>query len=149
MFSSFRRSMIILALIACNLSWLGLGHLQADERAFRGTASGSVVGQIPPNGLEIRATGQATHLGNYTRCEQIFVGADGSISGQISFKAANGDILRANVTGQFVSLTTAVGEYQFVGGTGRFASASGVASFQAVTPDGTLVNVQFAGKISY
>jgi hypothetical protein len=144
---NFRVSMLILAFAVCSFCWPGAS--QAQVRPFSGAASGSVAGQIPPNGLEVHAAGQATHLGKFTRVEQIYVDGTGAITGQVRFVAANGDALCATITGQFISQTTAVGEYQFVGGTGRFSSATGQASFQAVTPDGQKVDIQFAGKISY
>ena len=147
MCNTFRLSVLILALVVC-IPCLS-GHAQDQERPFSGTAAGSVTRQIPPNGLEVSAAGRATHLGNFTRVEQIFVDGAGAVTGQVTFAAADGDLLRATITGQFVSATTAVGEYHFAGGTGRFASAKGQASFQAVTPDGTQVNFQFSGKISY
>ncbi len=120
-----------------------------QDRPIQGMADGSVVGQIPPNGLEISYVGRASHLGKHRRDEVLFLNPDGSVTGQIVFYSANGDQLNANVTGQFVSPTTAQGHYSFAGGTGRFTGATGQAQFEAVTPDGLNVRVRFSGTINY
>lgn len=124
-------------------------QLAAQECRFFGTARGAIVGQIPPNGLELVATGRATQLGRFHRTETLYLNPDGSFQGQIVFFAANGAELWANVSGQFVSPTDAVGQYQFTGGTGRFRNASGNAVFQAHTPDGVNMSVQFHGRLRY
>jgi hypothetical protein len=72
----------------------------------------------------------------------------GTFTGTIVFVAANSDELWANVVGGFISPTTAVGQYAFVGGTGRFAAASGDATFQAESPDGIQLSVRFVGTLS-
>ena len=120
-----------------------------QDRPINGTADGSVVGQIPPNGLAISYLGGASHLGRHRRDEVLFLNPDGSFTGQIVFYSSNGDQLNANVTGQFVSPTTAQGQYSFAGGTGRFHAATGNATFEAVTPDGLNVRVRFSGTINY
>lgn len=122
---------------------------QATERPFAGTANGAIVNQIPPNGIVIAASGQATHLGQFRRQETIYLNPNGSIEGHIVFYSADGDELRAAIHGQFTSATTVAGQYQFAGGTGRFANAVGNAEFRAVTPDGVRVTVQFQGRIRY
>ncbi len=119
------------------------------SRPFHGNAIGSVVGQIPPNGLVISSKGNATHLGNFTRDEVLFINPDGSFTGQIVFYSANGDQLNANVVGQFISATTAIGHYSFAGGTGRFEGATGQVEFEAVTADGLNVQIRFVGRIRY
>ena len=98
-----------------------------QDRPIFGLAAGSIVGQIPPNGLELAYTGRASHLGDFTRTETLFLNPDGSFVGQVVFVAANGDKLFADIDGQFISPTTAVGGYEFTGGTGRFLHATGIA----------------------
>jgi len=119
---------------------------------FKGGAAGAVVGVEPTTDgvrLTIHASGVATHLGKFDRVEELLLDpATGGVTGTIVFVAANSDELHVNVVGGFVSPTTALGEYEFVGGTGRFANASGSASFEAVSPDGIEVAVQFAGTLS-
>ena len=125
------------------------GWPSIKDLPFRGTAAGAVVDQIPPNGLEVQTRGKATHLGKFRRTEFLFLNPDGSFVGQLVFFAANGDQLSADIEGQFISQTEAVGKYYFTGGTGRFSGASGEADFEAITPDGIQVTVVFDGRIRY
>ena len=119
---------------------------------LKGRAAGAVVAVEPtPEGvlLTIHASGNSTQLGDFHRVERLLLDPDtGTFTGTIVFVAANSDELRASVVGAFVSPTTALGDYAFVGGTGRFASASGGASFEAVSPDGIQLAVGFTGTVS-
>jgi hypothetical protein len=127
-----------------------LGQVRADgDRPFRGTAAGAVTDVVPPNELVIEATGTATHLGQFTREEHLFLNSDGSFTGTIVFTAANGDELWADFGGAFTSATAAEGAYTFTGGTGRFRGATGAAAFAASTPDGVHVEVTFEGTVRY
>jgi hypothetical protein len=65
------------------------------------------------------------------------------------FTAADGDQLRLVFEGQFPSPTTAVGTYEFTGGTGQFRDSSGTADFEAVLGDQGHVEVVFDGSIRY
>lgn len=123
-----------------------------DPRPFRGSAEGMITGVEPvPDGLllTVATTGEATHLGRFTRDEMVVLHADGTLEGSLVFTAANGDRLFADVEGGFISPTTAVGTYTFTGGTGRFSDASGEADFVGVTPDGIHLSLTFEGTISY
>jgi hypothetical protein len=124
----------------------------AQPRPFKGSAEGMVTGAIP-GGFVVEYTGQATHLGKFSRTEFVTFGPGGAIAGTIVFTAANGDQLWADFTGEFTSPTTAEGSYTFVGGTGRFADAAGTADFEATTattPDGVIhVAATFEGELSY
>jgi hypothetical protein len=93
------------------------------------------------------ATGQATHLGQFTRHECIAIDG-GAIEGSLVFVAANGDRLRASVSGGFIGVGVAAGTYTFTGGSGRFANATGEVNFIAVL-DGLEFTVVFDGDISY
>jgi len=132
---------------------LGITSICASDLVpFKGSATGAVVAVTPDPGgviLTIHASGNATHLGNYQRIEQLLLNpATGAVQGTIDFRAANGDHLYVTFVGQFVSPTNAVGTYTFVGGTGRFAGATGSAQFDAFSPDGVNVSVDFAGTVS-
>ena len=121
----------------------------ASNRRFKGTAEGVITGFTPPATLDADATGTATHLGNFTRHEQITLGAGGSISGKITFVAANGDKLKASVSGQLNPATgDATGTYTFTGGCGRFSDATGSAAFTAHTNFVTM-SASFDGTIDY
>jgi hypothetical protein len=111
------------------------------------------VEDLPPASRKITAsaTGQATHLGRFTRTETLIVNlSEGTFTGTVEFTAANGDQLKADVAGHFTSPTgdRAEGTYVFTGGTGRFQNASGEAAFE-VAPDGMEFDVTFNGTIQY
>lgn len=119
---------------------------------FRGGADAVVIGAEPvPGGLllGVAATGQATHLGQFTREENVVLYADGTAEGTLVFIAANGDRLYADVEGGFISPTTLIGSYTFTGGTGRFATATGTVDFVGVTTDGIHLALTFGGNIAY
>jgi hypothetical protein len=147
--TSLAMSGLVLALVALGLPC----HLPAAEggsnRPFKGHAEGMITGIAPSGAVVIETTGKASHLGKFTRTENVFFGPGGAISGTLVFTAANGDQLSADFSGGFISPTTAEGTYTFTGGTGRFSHATGTASFTATTPDGVQVAVSFEGSISY
>lgn len=150
---SVRLAILVVAILATAIP------VAADhERAFKGYADVVVTGfeplpPFPPAYVRLTgtATGEATHLGSYTRTETLTLKiADGSISGSIVFTAANGDELWADVEGGFTNLemTRAEGTYAFTGGTGRFQNASGGAAFVAVAVAGGF-KITFDGSIQY
>jgi hypothetical protein len=131
---------------------LSLPATAKDKVPFKGHAEGTVTGAEPVEDgvlLTVSATGQATHLGRFTRDESVVLHEDGTLAGTIIFTAANGDQLFADAQGEFISSTTAVGTYTFTGGTGRFTDAFGSASFTGVTLDGIHINVTFHGTIGF
>jgi hypothetical protein len=150
----WKRTSLVMASLGLALLALGLlPHLRADEggsnRPFKGVAEGVVTGIAPSGAIVVESTGNATHLGDFTRTEYVFFGAGGAIAGTVVFTAANGDQLWADFEGDFISPTTAEGTYTFTGGTGRFSDAAGTASFEATTADGIHLDVSFVGSISY
>lgn len=152
---SFRQ----IALAGVALTFLGIAlPASADQPVpFRGYADVVVtevvpLPPLPPTRLQLTAdgTGEATHLGRYTRTETVVLNlGNGTLAGTVTFTAANDDLLYADASGYFISPTTAVGTYTFTGGTGRFQNASGVVYFEAVTSDLVNVAVTFAGTIQY
>ena len=121
---------------------------------FKGQAALTLTGAIPIGDnlqLTATATGVATHLGLFTRTETVLVNPLGVfVDGTITFTAANGDELCADVAGGFTAadLSTAAGSYTFTGGTGRFENASGTAEFDAVASE-TGYDITFDGEIQY
>jgi hypothetical protein len=91
-----------------------------------GTATFNADGSISSIG-----TGTATHLGRFTlrRTAKLTPsgdGADATVEGEAVLTAANGDLLKASITGTFNPATsTGVLIYQWEGGTGRFQNATG------------------------
>jgi hypothetical protein len=132
---------------------LGLTATAAPPVPFKGRADVTVTGQepVPPASVRLSgfAMGQATHLGRFTRSETIVLDTTNfTFTGTVAFTAANGDHLTADVAGQFTSPTSALGMYEFTGGTGRFQNASGQAAFQA-TANEVGFDVTFNGSIQY
>ena len=133
-----------------------LGHAGTASagglRPFKGHAYEVINGFEETNGGHLVTTvgaGQATHLGRFTREVSGFLHTDGFFEGTVTFFAANGDTLVADIEGAFTSPTTLQGTYTFTGGTGRFKDASGVADFEGVTADGVRFDLTFEGTIQY
>jgi hypothetical protein len=125
---------------------------RADGRLpFRGRAEGAVTSATPVAlgvSIQVESQGEATHLGRFTRTEVLLLDpTTNTFAGLIAFTLANGDTLTGLVSGGFVSPTSATGTYQFTGGTGRFAGASGWAAFSLTTEDGVQFSVAFKGAI--
>jgi hypothetical protein len=91
-----------------------------------GTATFNADGTITSDG-----TGTATHLGRFTlhRTATLTPSPDGSdaiVNGEATITAANGDLLKASITGTFNPATgNGVLIYEWKGGTGRFQNATG------------------------
>ena len=108
----------------------------SDPRPLIGRCETEFEG-IPVPGVPhiITGTCQLAHLGRTTLfLNQVISFATGTIvSQELTFTAANGDILRAEESGTFApngpTAVTFNGTFTFVGGTGRFADATGTASF--------------------
>ena len=125
--------------------------LAGETTPFKGWGSGVVIGVNPqPTYVEltIEGSGQATHLGRFSRLEVIQIDGTGGISGTIVFTAAGGGTVTVSVSGHFVSATDVVGTYTIIGGTGRFAGATGGTDFVAVSADGIHLDFEFDGLIS-
>lgn len=123
----------------------------AKEVPMKGGGSGLITSLTPgPNGVAITASGagEATHLGKFTREENILLNpTTGALTGSIVFIAADGSELYCDLAGAFTGANTAAGTYTFTGGTGRFEGASGVAYFSIVQSDPANFTFVFAGTI--
>ena len=109
----------------------------AQERPFSCTGKG-IAAIIPGTGVpvaNVTGTGNATHLGLFTSVGQVTFNPDPDNptlvhpSGQATFTAADGDKLETvfNSAETSMDLTTGIGGgiFHFVGGTGKFANATG------------------------
>jgi hypothetical protein len=65
------------------------------------------------------------------------------------YNATDGDQLWLDFGGHFMLPTTAVGAYEFTGGTVRFPDAAGTASIENVLGDLGRVEIDFDGAIRY
>ena len=120
----------------------------------------SIKPSTPPCFLvgDIIGRGTATHLGKVTLASSDWVNpisetAFSFISDQLVLTAANGDQILATYSGILRTEGTVgaiTGDYQVVGGTGRFSQATGAGAVQGVediiTGQG---QVQLTGTISY
>jgi hypothetical protein len=125
---------------------------------FKGTFEGHTVSAVPtadPDVLFITTVGGgvATQLGLYTMVSPHHANlVTGEATGQQNFTAANGDLLTADFSGQFLPIGPGVLAAQLratiTGGTGRFSGVTGSYTFSIVfdfasftsraTIDGTL-----------
>jgi hypothetical protein len=141
-----------LVVLALSVASVAAPVAGAGDRPFKGHASGTILALPDPSadapGI-VEYTGQATHLGRFIRTEYFLLDESGGVFGWMVFTAADGDQLRLDFDGQFISPTTAVGTYEFACGTGRFRDASGTADFEAVLGDQGHVEVVFDGSIRY
>ncbi len=129
---------------------VGLPASAAEQVPFKGNATGVITGfELVGDVLHLTgvATGQATHLGQFTRTESVAIDG-GSVEGSLVFIAANGDRLCATVSGGFIGAGIVAGTYTFTGGTGRFTDAAGEVNFLAVL-DGLDFVVLFEGNIGF
>lgn len=114
-------------ILALTVLVLGSFPAQAGERPFRLNVAGTVT-----NGV-VSASGQATHLGLFTETGELSFVPDPNnptlllVTGRVTFTAANGDQLEALIEDAVLDVTTgqAAGAFRIIGGTGRFANASG------------------------
>lgn len=137
-------------------SFLDSSH---KARPFKGTGSG----QLDPAAGTFFATGTATHLGAFTHYQRegttlVLAPTEDPtddpfnfrISGQVTYKAANGHELYATLDAT-VNLLTGVGSGTdtWKGGTGRFAGASGSAQISVqLLPDFSFT-FTLQGDVSY
>lgn len=109
----------------------------AQDRPFRATCQMQIQPPTPlgPGLISQVDAGecQALHLGKATLVSDKVINLiAGTQATQITFTAANGDVLRADGTGTNVMVAPGIVQFTanmtFVGGTGRFANASGQAT---------------------
>jgi len=124
------------------------------DRPFHLEESGSAV--INPDlTVNASASGQATHLGAFTLHDTSTLvpageGVFNVVDGEAHLEAANGDLLYASFTGT-INLATGTGTlyFEWTGGTGRFADATGATVWQvSLNPDLTYTAVA-DGVINY
>jgi hypothetical protein len=128
--------------------------LAQSVRPFTLRGTTAVIGNpFAPGGAVMEGAGTATHLGEWTNEGPVFFDASSgppfAATAIARFTAANGDLLEVLLTGTVTASLVATATYHIVGGTGRFAEASGQGDFLAEpNPDGTLTYTA-AGTIAY
>ena len=123
------------------LSGSGVATLITDE-------SGNLIGAIATG------SGTATHIGQWTVTGPVKYTLDNGVirsSGEATITASNGDKLHVQIDGILDPIAGVdQGVFYFVGGTGRFAGASGSANFiVAINPVTSGFDLTVVGKINY
>ena len=151
-FTKIRTLMVMLFLM------LGTIPASAVERPFALHGSGVAVLHTDesgiPTGADATASGTATHLGQWTvNGNPKYTLVDGVLrsSGEATIIAANGDKLQVQIDGILDPVAGVdQGTFYFVGGTGRFAAASGSANFVvSINPLTGGFDLTVVGKINY
>ncbi len=125
--------------------------MSAQERAHH--ASG--VAQFAANQSDFTGSGHATHLGLYTEVGNVSFAPTGTpgvfaVSGWSHYISASGDELHADITGAVDMTTGAIfGTATYVGGTGRFATASGSSQLVGQMLGGGALTITAHGSILY
>jgi hypothetical protein len=123
---------------------------RAAERPHSSRGTAQFVSQT-----DFVGAGNATHLGRYDEVGSVQFSPTGDptvlhLEAESTYTAANGDQLYAVFTGQLNGVTgkfTATVTY--VGGTGRFANASGTATLSGQLLPGGSIEVAVKGTIDY
>jgi len=134
---SMKRSLSIKFLVLTFTLLIGSLAVAATERPFSLNGKGIAIPILDGNGNVVGAeptgSGNATHLGMFTNTGKVSFTPDASNpnilypSGGGVFTAANGDKLNFVIVTGALDLTTGIGtgDFEFTGGTGRFANATG------------------------
>src|ERR1043166_194136 len=132
-----KRSIFMKFLVLALTLLVGSISVTATERPFSLNGTGIAIPILDGNGNVVGAeptgSGTATHLGMFTNIGHVDFTPDASNptilhpSGGGVFTAANGDKLNFVIITGALDLTTGIGtgEFEFTGGTGRFANATG------------------------
>jgi hypothetical protein len=146
-FFSLRPFPLFLALV----SILAVGTpARAGERPHVSRGTGQFV-----SSTDFVGSGFATHLGHYDEAGRVQFSptADPTVlhlEAESTYTAANGDELHAVFTGQLNGVTGKItATVTYVGGTGRFADASGTASLSGQLLPGGAIEVTVNGAIDY
>ena len=132
-----KRSLFMKFLVLTLTLLVGSLAVTATERPFSLNGTGVAIPILDGNGNVIGAeptgSGNATHLGMFTNTGHVSFTPDASNptilhpSGGGVLTAANGDKLNFVIISGALDLTTGIGtgDFEFTGGTGRFANATG------------------------
>jgi len=132
-----KRSLFIKFLVLTFTLLIGSLAVTATERPFSLNGKGIAIPILDGNGNVVGAeptgSGNATHLGMFTNTGHVSFTPDASNptilhpSGGGVLTAANGDKLNFVIISGALDLTTGIGtgDFEFTGGTGRFANATG------------------------
>ncbi|HKE55505.1 MAG TPA: hypothetical protein VKB46_02350 [Pyrinomonadaceae bacterium] len=132
-----KRSLSVKFLVLTLTVLVGSLAVTATERPFSANGKGIATPIFDDNGnlvgVQPTGSGTATHLGLFTNTGKVIFTPDASNrnilhpTGEGVFTAANGDKVNFIITGGDLDVTTGIGTgiFEFTGGTGRFANATG------------------------
>ena len=132
-----KRSLSVKFLVLTLALLVGSLAVTATERPFSLNGKGVAIPILDGNGNVVGAeptgSGNATHLGMFTNTGKVNFTPDSSNTNILLpscggfFTAANGDKLNFVIISGALDLTTGIGtgDFEFTGGTGRFANATG------------------------
>jgi hypothetical protein len=134
-----------------------------DPRPFHGRCIATwdnILGAFTPIGANFVGSGPVTHMGYTVQQGDLFFDGPPDLTGfahgmgSVTLTAANGDELTFDYVGVLDANTGAGdGTFTFVGGTGRFAGATGEGTFHAVIdlsyPVAQPMTVVLDGQVSY
>lgn len=144
-----------------NLSRLLLLLVATALLSFSSFASAQTVPHIASGSAQFVSqndfvgTGHATHLGHYTEVGNVSFAPTSNpavlaVNGSAIYTAANGAELHAVLSGELNTQTGAITAIvTYVGGTGRFADATGSSSLSGQMLGGGAVRVAVVGNINY
>ena len=149
MFRSLDR--LVTALFVTLAMFVFAGRADAQSLPYKATG----VGQFAANQSDFTGSGIAAHLGAYTEVGNVTFAPTSTpgvlaVTGWAHYTAANGDQLYASISGT-VDTTTGViaATATYVGGTGRFANASGSSTLAGQMLGGGALTIAAAGNIDY
>lgn len=156
-----KRFLNIRTMVLTSILLLTAISVSAVERPFacngNGVANFILNDSGVPIGASITASGNATHLGLWSFAGTLYITPDasnpaiGHVTGDGAFTAANGDKLYTVLEDGVTDFSTGLGhgKLRIVGGSGRFASASGITELVvAQTPSGAF-EFTTVGSIDY
>ena len=142
------RLVVVVSFLASALALTGAASAQSVPHHARGGAQ-----FISDN--DFVGGGVATHLGRYSEVGRVTfaptrIGHILAITGWATYTAANGDELRADISG-LLDVTTGeiTATLTYVGGTGRFVDASGSSVLVGQMLGGGAVQVAVLGNVEY
>lgn len=111
----------------------------AEQQPWKGNAVGHDVAVEADGLIHIVFSGESSHLGRYSAEGQHYLLPGQRFAGTATFTAADGDELDVTYEGtlQGLEMIRTAGKMTIKGGTGRFKSAVGAATFDGFAPDGS------------
>jgi hypothetical protein len=136
--------------VGCTLALVCLVATSAQPQASKQARPFKATAIYTQAGYNFQATGNATHLGKFVGKGSFYVTSAGKLWVDATWTAANGDTINLEFPDWIIdSATFSHGEGNIIGGTGRFANASGEFSATIDSTPGVPMILTADGTISY